>query len=341
MKNLATAFAHAIVQWQHTHGRHGLPWQHQSAYATWISEIMLQQTQVKTVLEYYIRFMARFPTIIELAQSELDDVLALWAGLGYYSRARNLHQAARIMHAQYQGQLPQSLDALVRLPGIGPSTAGAILAMGHRQYGVILDGNVKRVLSRCFGVHGNLQNQRLNRQLWQISTWVTPQLDCATYTQGIMDLGAQICTKHQPLCQQCPCQDICYAKKAHLTASLPYPKFKKQHPVFNKVMCIPYHKGQVGLNRRPQQGIWGGLWTPMISNEMNNTAPILKTYPVLKHVFTHQTWLLSPVVLDGKHIEVDDWFSLEDALQLGIPKPVKSILELIQHENHLLQKTQS
>lgn len=341
MKSLSDHFATSIIHWQVKHGRHNLPWQQAGAYATWISEIMLQQTQVITVIDYYKRFMSAFPTIEALAAAPIDDVLSLWSGLGYYARARNLHKCANILVEKHLAQLPTNKEALMLLPGIGPSTAGAILALGHHQYGVILDGNVKRILARCFGMHMDIQNTQAMKSLWSLSTMTTPAKECATYTQGIMDLGASVCHKHNPDCGKCPIQNICYAYQHQVIKHLPYPRIKKLKPTFQKLMLIAYVNRKIGLIKQPNEGIWGGLWTPILNTERTcQTKHIIREYPVIKHIFTHQTWLITPILLNTAPTTIEHWFSLEDALQLGLPKPVKSILEVIQHDyDHTLQET--
>jgi A/G-specific adenine glycosylase len=343
MNILKQQFSSAIILWQMQHGRHHLPWQQQGPYATWISEIMLQQTQVITVIDYFKRFMQRFPTLHDLAHAPVDDVLSLWAGLGYYARARNLHQCAKMIIKDFHGVFPNTLTALTTLPGIGPSTAGAILALGHQQHGVILDGNVKRILARCFGLHGDTQSSFSMKQLWRISHHLTPIKDCHIYTQGMMDLGATICHKSAPSCGLCPVQNICYAHKHNVIQHLPYKKLKKNKPTFEKTMYFFVNKDRVGLNKQSEKGIWHGLWVPIIQTGHNHQEQTACThYPIFKHVFTHQTWLIKPIVIYTCNPDIQDWFSYQDALQLGIPKPVKDILEMIQHDQkNSLQKTRT
>ncbi|MEE2770136.1 MAG: A/G-specific adenine glycosylase [Pseudomonadota bacterium] len=341
MNDLSNNFASSIISWQEKFGRHHLPWQHSGAYATWISEIMLQQTQVITVIDYYNKFMSRFPTIKHLAQANIDDVLALWSGLGYYARARNIHKSAKLMATLHNYQIPKSLDELTSLPGIGPSTAGAIMALGHLNYGIILDGNVKRILSRCFGQHVDGQSSYGQKQLWHISKLVTPSEACHTYTQGIMDLGASVCHKHLPQCPKCPVQNICYAFNSHTTSHLPYKKPKKVKPILHKHMLIPVNKGKIGLVKNANKGIWGGLWTPLMMDKPYQNIKILRTYHTIKHIFTHQTWFIVPIVFENQMQNIEHWFSIEDALQLGLPKPVRDIIEIIQHEQiNSLQETE-
>lgn len=340
MNYLSSNFASSVITWQEKFGRHNLPWQHSSAYATWISEIMLQQTQVITVIDYFNQFMSRFPTIKDLANAEIDDVLALWSGLGYYARARNIHKTAQIIVREHQDQLPTTMDALIKLPGIGPSTAGAIMALGHRNYGVILDGNVKRILSRCFGLYVDGQSTYAQKLLWQFSHYVTPQKKCHTYTQGIMDLGAGVCHKHQPQCHQCPLNNLCYAHAHRATDYLPLKKPKKIKPTLNKFMVFYLNQGKIGLIKQPDQGIWGGLWTPEILDKEPQDLTYIRTYKIIKHIFTHQTWHIKPFVSSHTNNNIKHWFSMTDALQLGLPKPVRDIIEIIEHDQlNLLQET--
>ncbi len=340
MNYLSNNFASSVITWQEKFGRHNLPWQQAGAYATWISEIMLQQTQVVTVIDYFNQFMSRFPSIQALAAANIDEVLALWSGLGYYARARNIHKTAQILISEHNHNLPKTIEALVKLPGIGPSTAGAIMALGHRDYGIILDGNVKRILSRCFGVYVDGQSTYAQKLLWQISHYVTPKDQCDVYTQGIMDLGAGICHKHQPQCPQCPLNTICYAYIHHVTGYLPLNKPKKIKPNLEKHMVIFLYNGLIGLSKNPDQGIWGGLWTPQILDKAPKDLDLIRVYNTVKHVFTHQTWHIKPLVVHGNHPNIKHWFSIQDALQLGLPKPVRDIIEIVAHDQlNILQET--
>lgn len=340
MNYLKDNFALSIIIWQEKFGRHDLPWQRSGAYATWISEIMLQQTQVITVIDYYKKFMSRFPTVKALAAANIDDVLALWSGLGYYARARNIHKSAQIIAHKHNSELPKSIDDLIELPGIGPSTAGAIMALGHNDYGVILDGNVKRILSRCFGLHIDGQSTFSQKTLWKYSKMVTPHKKCNTYTQGVMDLGACVCHKHKPQCHQCPLSEMCYAHNHAIMAHLPLKKPKKVKSTYHKHMIIPLYKGKVGLAKQPDKGIWGGLWVPLIEDNPPNDYLIKRTYNTIKHIFTHQTWFIKPIITNQLVANIEHWFSPEDALQLGLPKPVRDIIEIIEHDQlNLLQET--
>ena len=297
--------ATSLISWQHKYGRHTLPWQQQpSPYHTWLSEIMLQQTQVTTAINYFNKFITLFPTIRSLALAHLDEVMALWAGLGYYSRARNLHQTAKVLIENHNGQMPNTMTELINLPGIGRSTAGAILALGHHQHGIILDGNVKRVLARYFGIYatGTL-GQKI---LWQLSAWVTPHQNCATYTQAIMDLGAMTCTRSNPSCHLCPIAKNCYANRYHYQTVLPIKVKKPKKPIYTKavILLINQENQSIHLQKRPSPGIWGELWSPPIVsyNQLNDwlqshQLTLSTRLKPLKHVFTHQIWLLKPILV--------------------------------------------
>jgi A/G-specific adenine glycosylase len=255
-------FDQAIINWQQQFGRHDLPWQNsQDPYRIWVSEIMLQQTQVSTVLGYYERFLARFPTVSTLANAPQDAVLALWAGLGYYSRARNLHRAAQLIHEQLGGRFPAEQAALMALPGIGRSTAAAILAFSAGQATPILDGNVKRVFSRVFGVKGDPGTKPVIDALWHIAERQMPTEGVISYTQGLMDLGATLCTRSKPRCTECPVSALCFANANDLQSVLPQRKQKTQIPIRVQVFVIVRAGQQVLLQRQPETGIWGGLYS--------------------------------------------------------------------------------
>ncbi|MDN5924371.1 MAG: A/G-specific adenine glycosylase, partial [Xanthomonadales bacterium] len=253
-----TSLAARLLTWHRHHGRHDLPWQQpRSAYRTWVAEIMLQQTQVQTVVPYFQRFMARFPDLPSLAAADEDDVLALWSGLGYYRRARFLHTAARICVGQYAGELPRTLEALMALPGIGRSTAGAILAQAHGQRCAILDGNVKRVLTRHAGVHGWPGDAAVEKRLWLLAEQNTPTRKVVDYTQAIMDLGATVCTRTQPRCDVCPLHEDCVAKRDGLTDTLPQRKARKPLPSrHTHMLLLVDHQGRVLLRQRDGHSVW-------------------------------------------------------------------------------------
>ena len=260
----ATPFATRLLDWYDRYGRKDLPWQHpRTPYQVWVSEIMLQQTQVATVTGYFTRFMQHFPEVRDLAAAPQDEVLHLWTGLGYYARARNLHKAAGLIVAEHGGDLPNDLDALNALPGIGRSTAGAILAQGFNRRAVILDGNVKRVLARHAAVEGFTGTTATANRLWAIAEGHTPEDRCADYTQAIMDLGATLCVRRTPDCSACPVNADCAALAADRVADFPYPKPKKDKPVRTaRMYVVRGGDGDVLLEQRPQEGIWGGLWNP-------------------------------------------------------------------------------
>lgn len=256
-------FAQQLLHWFDDHGRYHLPWQQsRNGYRVWVSEIMLQQTQVATVIPYFERFMQRFPSVEALAQAEQDDVLSLWTGLGYYSRARNLHASAISICEQHQGQMPSDLGSLIALKGIGRSTAGAIMSQAFDQPGVILDGNVKRLLTRLHGIEGWPGLSHIEKQLWQLATELTPTQRNADYSQAIMDLGATVCKPKQPLCVTCPMQSTCQALANDTVAQIPTPKPKKVLPQKTvSVLLLKNPQGQIQLQQRPAKGIWGGLWS--------------------------------------------------------------------------------
>ena len=257
-----TAFAAAVLDWFDRHGRKDLPWkQPPHPYRVWVSEIMLQQTRVQTVLGYFQRFMDRFPDVVSLADAPLDEVLALWSGLGYYARGRNLHAAARRIRDQHGGVFPQHMDTLQALPGIGRSTAGAIAAQAFGQRQAILDGNVKRLLARHDLVEGWPGEGRVQKRLWALAEQRTPRQRVADYTQRVMDLGAIVCTRGKPLCDMCPLQAGCLAKAAKRVHELPTPNPRKTLREVNKAwLVIRDSQGRVLLERRPENGVWGGLW---------------------------------------------------------------------------------
>jgi A/G-specific adenine glycosylase len=259
-------FATRVVSWQQSHGRHGLPWQGtRDAYRIWLSEIMLQQTQVSAVLGYYTRFLERFPTVESLAAAPSDDVMAAWAGLGYYTRARNLHRCAQIVVAEHRGQFPRDPERLAALPGIGRSTAAAIAAFSAGARAAILDGNVKRVFARVFGIEGFPGDKRVEDVMWRYAETALPERGIEAYTQGLMDLGAMVCVRGRPVClgtpTACPLHDICQARAAGTTDRIPAPRPRKVLPERAATVLVLIHQQSVLLERRPEQGIWGGLWS--------------------------------------------------------------------------------
>lgn len=303
-------FSEKLLSWHQQHGRKHLPWQqNNNAYRIWVSEIMLQQTQVITVIEYYQRFIQRFPDMQSLAAASLDEVLHLWAGLGYYSRARNLHRCAQQVVNQYQGQLPvQNLQAMEQLPGIGPSTAAAICAFSTGQRAVILDGNVKRVVARYFAIRGWPGRAHVSRELWKRADELTPHQKLESYTQAIMDLGATICTPRKPVCHVCPVAADCQARKLNLIAQLPEPKPRKNLPEKHRFALVLQDSQQrLLLEKRPDSGIWSGLWSLPEFECLETLQQWLKqehpeaiyqegSAEPMKHTFSHYRLMLQPIM---------------------------------------------
>ncbi len=337
------AFAEALLEWFDRAGRTHLPWQQdRTPYRVWVSEIMLQQTQVGTVIPYYERFIKRFGTVHELAAAPSDEVLHLWTGLGYYARARNLHKAAQIIVEQHSGHFPGTIEAVQALPGIGRSTAGAILSLACEQRHPILDGNVKRVLARYFGIEGFPGERRTEQRLWALADANTPAHRVSSYTQAIMDFGATLCTRTRPQCPSCPVQGACVAYRDQLQTSLPTPRPKRTRPRREAFIVIALdQRGAVLLERRPPSGIWGGLWTfPQFEDEA--TAQIFAgsragadELPAYHHAFTHFDLSLRPLLLRDLQLDrVADaeryrWFDPRDPAQIGLAKPVTDIIRLL------------
>lgn len=336
--------APALLAWAHGHGRHDLPWQHPATpYRVWVSEIMLQQTQVATVIPYFERFTARLPDLPALAAIELYDVLALWSGLGYYARARNLHRAARQCCEIHGGKLPDALDTLVALPGIGRSTAGAILALGFGQRAAILDGNVKRVLARYHGVEGWPGTAATQRALWTHAEMETPQHDVTAYTQAIMDLGATVCTRSAPACERCPLTSDCVARIAGAQALYPAPRPRRVRPRRETAFAWVESDGCLLLEQRPPTGIWGGLLclpeippaqTPHTwCRQTFGSAPnSVAEQPGFEHEFTHFHLSANVIALQARSSQVSDsamlrWLSPETALSAGLPAPIRRYIE--------------
>jgi A/G-specific adenine glycosylase len=337
MKN----FAQRLIEWQEQHGRHGLPWQQtRDPYAVWLSEIMLQQTQVASVISYYQRFIARFPDIAALAAASQDEVLAHWSGLGYYARGRNLHRAAQLVVAQHGGVFPSDPEGVVALPGIGRSTAAAILAFAFGQRRAILDGNVKRVLARCFGIAGFPGAKAVENRLWQQAEALLPESGIETYTQALMDLGATVCTR-KPSCAACPLGSGCVAYNEKRVAELPTPKPRKPLPQKETALLVLLRQGEVYLEKRPPTGIWGGMWSlpevPVLEagclENMGMSGAEISPLPERLHTFTHFRLRIVPRVytvmalLPGAREPGGLWLSLADALGAALPKPVRDILK--------------
>lgn len=336
-KNTAV-FANRLLRWYSTHGRKDLPWQNNiDPYRVWVSEVMLQQTQVATVIPYFQQFMEQFPTVNSLAQADIDQVLHRWSGLGYYSRARNLHKTASIVEAEYNGEFPSDLDALQALPGIGRSTAGAIRATAFEIPTPILDGNVKRVLARQFGIAGWPGKSAVAKELWAVSEQCTPAREARAYTQAIMDFGATLCTRTKPACDICPVATSCVALKEGSIAELPGKKPKKVLPVRETTMFILVDQSKVLLEKRPPSGIWGGLWSfPEDRQRLECFKPTeLQKLEVVKHTFSHFHLLIEPVMLRASNTaavfdsERLDWFSIKSVQPVGLAAPIERLLQKV------------
>lgn len=350
------SFAERLVAWQKQHGRHDLPWQNtHDPYAIWVSEIMLQQTQVNAVIGYYQRFMQRFPTIAALATADLDAVLQHWSGLGYYARARNLHAAAQRIITQHHGIFPQDVSHIQALPGIGRSTAAAIASFAFGQAHPILDGNVKRVFARHFAVEGWPGLLLIEKTLWQLAETLLPDHDIAAYNQGLMDLGATLCTRTKAQCSGCPLQASCLAHAQQRVHRLPSPRPRKATPQKYTSMLLLMVGQEVLLQKRPSRGIWGGLWSlpeagleyetlkdvdiqQLLSAGLTSVSasplqPLtLRALPPVQHAFTHFKLAISPYLIELTHKPVlmpdQQWLSIDDAIAAALPTPVRNILQM-------------
>ena len=339
-------FSERLIAWFDHHGREDLPWQERpTAYRVWISEIMLQQTQVATVIPYFLRFMERFPTVVELADSSVDEVLHVWSGLGYYARARNLLKASVTIRDQHGGQFPLDMRAVLELPGIGRSTAGAILALADNQCHPILDGNVKRVLARYHAVDGWPGSTPVAKVLWEFAKEHTPDKRIADYTQAIMDLGATLCKRTQPNCARCPLGDDCAAHRLGCETNYPGRRPKKTKPVKTTHMLLVHCDGALYLQRRPPTGIWGGLWslpeltrresvTEWCEQTLNATALDIEHWETLRHSFSHYDLDIEPIAvrLKSAATKVSDtdqvlWYTLATPPSIGLATPVKMLID--------------
>lgn len=336
-------FASRLIRWQRTHGRHDLPWQGADGYCVWLSEIMLQQTQVATVIPYYQRFIASFPTIAILAAASEEQVLTLWSGLGYYARGRNLHKAAQIIAEKHHGEFPRVFEQMLELPGIGRSTAAAICALAFHERRAILDGNVKRVLARYCGIAGWTGNRVVEEKLWQQAEALLPQRDVAIYTQALMDLGASICTRSRPKCGECPVQAACIAFNTGRVDELPTPRPRKAVPEKHATFLLLMHGNDILLEKRPGSGIWGGLWCPpqfddegsardwFVRNGMD--ASHGERLATFTHTFTHFKLYITPLKIQLAHKPVHAaqpgsvWLDVDEALRAAIPTPVRALLK--------------
>ncbi len=345
-------FSTRLLQWFAVHGRKDLPWQQpKDAYRTWVSEIMLQQTQVQTVIPYFERFVQRFPDVVTLADAAQDDVLQHWSGLGYYARARNLHKAAQQVRDEHGGEFPSTLEEVMELPGVGRSTAGAILSLAFDQRHPILDGNVKRVLARHEAIEGWPGTTAVAKRLWEIAEDNTPQDGVAAYTQAIMDLGATLCTRSKPACALCPVAADCVARKIGAVTMFPGRKPKKDKPLRATTMVIAKHDGHVYLERRPESGIWGGLWSlPEIDGDdaaswcrerLARDIDDVESWGLLRHSFSHYDLDIRPIVVrvTAPLSKVADttgatWHRLDNELPGGMAAPVNKLLEKLRNGTH-------
>ncbi len=342
-------FAQQVCDWQRQHGRHHLPWQGTTdPYRVWLSEIMLQQTQVSTVIPYYERFLVRFPSIQSLAQASQEEVMPYWAGLGYYARARNLHRCAQVVVNEHGGRFPATAEELAALPGIGRSTAAAIAAFCHGERSPIMDGNVKRLFTRYFGVHGYPGLRAVEQQLWALAEAAVEQagadLDMGAYTQGLMDLGAQICTRSKPLCDKCPLAGDCEARLRGLQDVLPERRPKRVVPERHCAMLLLHHDGHMLLEKQPEPGLWGGLWSlPRYESQEDMEADCLARgismneegrMATFVHTFTHfrlhiEPWLLEAPAGLNETRPREAWFALDELSQAATPAPVRALLDAL------------
>ena len=342
-------FSTQLLKWYEQYGRHDLPWQiNPTPYRVWISEIMLQQTQVTTVIPYFQRFMQRFPTIQSLATAPEDDVLAHWSGLGYYARARNIHKTAQIIHTDYRSRFPKTVDALMMMPGIGRSTAGAIIGFSQKIKAVILDGNVKRVLSRYFALKEPVNKTQVIQQLWSVADQLTPEKNAHQYNQAIMDLGATLCTRTKPRCTECPVKTQCLAFQENQPTLYPIKTVKKARPTKTvRLLIIQNAQQEILLLKRPSRGIWGGLWsfpeqavTAMYHcfycDDKMLSLRYIDELEKITHTFTHFTLEIFPLLAKATQKTVKQlipdpqkfiWHNLSQPLPGGIAAPVARILE--------------
>lgn len=342
------SFSADVITWQKQHGRHVLPWQNtRDAYRVWLSEIMLQQTQVAAVIPYYQRFLNSFPDVHSLAAAPSEEVMSHWSGLGYYTRARNLHRCAQWVVAQYAGRFPEDPALLADLPGIGRSTAAAIAAFSYGRRAAILDGNVKRVFARVFGVEGYPGAKAIEDKLWLRAVALLPENGIEAYTQGLMDLGATLCTRSRPACERCPLAQRCEALKTDRVAVLPERKPKKKVPERQVIMMVVQQEGRILMEQRPDSGIWGGL---LSLPEMDMTEDVAaldaqvqatlgltgetgacRPLPAFTHVFTHfklhvQPYYMALPMSDTLPIAPYLWYDLDNMALAPLPAPVKKLL---------------
>jgi len=349
-------FAERLLDWFDVHGRTDLPWQQSvTPYRVWVSEIMLQQTQVQTVIPYFERFVASFPDVDSLANAPQDEVLGHWSGLGYYARARNLHKTAQRIRDEHGGVFPLDIDAVIELPGIGRSTAGAVLSLSTGQRHAILDGNVKRVLARHGAVEGWPGKTAVAAKLWTIAEQLTPEGRVGDYTQAIMDLGATLCTRSKPSCSTCPVSDDCVALSTDSIVSYPGRKPKRVKPLRTTTMVLASVDDQLYLERRPEAGIWGGLWSlPELGERsvsdwcgqvLGISAVESTSWDVLRHSFSHYDLDIHPIVVRIEAFEgrVSDtqatvWYKLDDAPPGGIAAPVQKLINQLKKSDYVAHR---
>lgn len=356
---MSTNFSQQLLHWFDQHGRKDLPWQKNiTPYRVWVSEIMLQQTQVTTVIPYYEKFMQRFPDVESLANASQDDVLHHWSGLGYYARARNLHQCAQILVKEFNSDFPDSIEDIIALPGIGRSTAGAIQALARNQRHPILDGNVKRVLTRLYAIEGWPGIKKVENKLWQIADQHTPHECISDYTQAIMDLGATVCTRSKPRCHECPVTNLCTAHKEGKETTFPESKPKKTLPIRKTALLVLTNKkGEVLLEKRPPSGIWGGLWSlpewdgkSLDNKQLNNWCHDNLGFKLdhieyksgFRHTFSHYHLDITPVFGQVKNtgsLRVEDketvWYNVHQPDARGLATPVTRVLNEFKQETEV------
>ena len=341
------SFSNRIIDWYDLFGRKTLPWQlNKTPYKVWISEIMLQQTQVTTVIPYFEKFMASFPDVVSLANAEQDEVLHHWTGLGYYARARNLHKAAQIIRDKHHGLFPTHFDDVIDLPGIGKSTAGAILSLSLGKHFAILDGNVKRVLARHGAIEGWPGKKTVENQLWDLAEQLSPKQDIQKYNQAMMDIGSAVCTRSKPKCEDCPVNRDCKAQLQGRQTEFPGKKPKTEKPVKNALFAVLMSQGKVLLKQRPQQGIWGGLWCfPEFSSQAelndyiakNNISGIETTQlSGFRHTFSHFHLDVSATLINLDNIQnqlneplgeySDLWYNLDTPDKVGLAAATEKVL---------------
>jgi len=342
-------FVPTLIAWQRRHGRHDLPWQaNRDPYRVWLSEIMLQQTQVAAVVPYFERFVARFPDVHALARAPLNEVLRLWSGLGYYARARNLHRAARRVSEEFGGRFPDTREALCALPGVGRSTAAAIAAFCFGRREAILDGNVKRLFARCFGVEGYSGEAAVAARLWSLAESLLPRRAIEVYTQALMDLGATVCTRARPHCERCPLRAQCVALREDRVTALPAPRPRRARPLRREIWLVALHGKRVLLERRPAHGLWGGLWVMPRLAKADDLADAarraLGAKPVrtrmrtpFEHGFTHFRLHVRPLECDyakapARRPPRSRWISLAQAAHAAVPAPVARLLRALLSE---------